>query len=841
MRKIIFTRGLPGSGKSTVVKSLGLEDYVLSKDDLRLIFSSPTLNAEGKMGINQANNPQVYKEFKRIMHNRMRNGDFLVVDTTMLRGEEIKENLKIASKYFYDVAILDFSSLPIEVVKERNWGRSDIRRVPEYVIDDFYEFIDKSSQLLSRYSNVNIIDGTQDISIVKSNIDGFLHTPIRDFNHYEKVIHIGDLQGCLTPLIDGNGIIKDGFNDKYAYIFTGDLLDRGIENGKLLKYLINKTQGKSNIYFLRGNHETHLMNYVNDDLIESKVFLNETLPQIVEENISKEKIYKFLKSFDDILLYTKGGINVCVTHAGLPIVPKAEDAFKISGRQYLYGTGSYQDPVDKRFEQNSPSNWYQVHGHRNYHNEDVQNTSKTFNLEGSVEWGGELRSLIFDGNNFEIHKNYNNVFKPLRERGKKFMPGTKEMGGDIVLSQLPAPWIEKPSDIYISENTLNLMKNHSGVRVRAFEDYPHISSFNFTRDVFFNSSWDEVTTKARGLFINHETNEVVARGYEKFFNLGERKDTELASLKESLRFPVKAYIKENGYLGLLGFDSQTNQLFLSTKSTPGGDFSNNFREVFNKLVPVGKQEGLRRWLRDNEACMAFEVIDPIFDPHMIEYQSSRLVLLDIFKRSENTEKMTFEHMQAVASRFGLESKKQAMVFNNYEQLEGWYKKLNGDLNFKISGKDVEGIVLEDKSGFQTKVKFPFYSFWKKMRAEKDRIAKYMECLADGMDKGGDLRKVKENFNANLRKTLNNNAHELAHEFIDYIVQLDAKTIKNSSIIELRNGFYLYLNENQIQLEPLMSKKWLQYKNEASIDDGKEDDISIEATQVNGCKKLRLGS
>lgn len=35
MRELLLLRGLPGSGKSTLVKEMGLEAYTLSTDDLR--------------------------------------------------------------------------------------------------------------------------------------------------------------------------------------------------------------------------------------------------------------------------------------------------------------------------------------------------------------------------------------------------------------------------------------------------------------------------------------------------------------------------------------------------------------------------------------------------------------------------------------------------------------------------------------------------------------------------------------------------------------------------------------------------------------------------------------
>ena len=45
-----------------------------------------------------------------------------------------------------------------------------------------------------------------------------------------------------------------------------------------------------------------------------------------------------------------------------------------------------------------------------------------------------------------------------------------------------------------------------------------IVSYNFTRDTFYKQKWNELTCKARGLFIDSETGKIVARSYNKFFN-----------------------------------------------------------------------------------------------------------------------------------------------------------------------------------------------------------------------------------------------------------------------------------------------------------------------------------
>ena len=48
-----------------------------------------------------------------------------------------------------------------------------------------------------------------------------------------------------------------------------------------------------------------------------------------------------------------------------------------------------------------------------------------------------------------------------------------------------------------------------------------LNLYTYGRECVHTNAWDEVTTKCRGIIINRETGEIVARPFEKFFNLGD--------------------------------------------------------------------------------------------------------------------------------------------------------------------------------------------------------------------------------------------------------------------------------------------------------------------------------
>ena len=163
-------------------------------------------------------------------------------------------------------------------------------------------------------------------------------------------------------------------------------------------------------------------------------------------------------------------------------------------------------------------------------------------------------------------------------------------------------------------NEVDMLRNNPLVREKHLAN--GISSFNFSNKCFFDKSWDSVNTKARGLFVKN--NNVVARSYNKFFNIGERPETEMASLRKNLMFPVCAYVKSNGFLAMISADPVENgKLFIASKSTNEGDFAEYIHDVLDKTLTTAQQEEFAEYLHKNDCTAVFECIDPIHDPHIV--------------------------------------------------------------------------------------------------------------------------------------------------------------------------------------------------------------------------------
>jgi len=779
MRKLILLRGGAGSGKTHFLSQAGLSMHALSMDHLRLTLGAPVLDAHGEMAISQELNSRAFKMFRDLAFERMSRGELLALDGTFTDVSNLKMFVAMAQQMRYEVACVDFSTVPADTVRRQNLSRGDERVVPAPILDkQLHNLSQNPAARIPALNDAKVIMWDASGSHVQA-VKDWLKVPVRDFSSYGKIVHIGDLQGCLTPLTGPGGVLEHGFDPKSLYVFIGDLFDRGLQNGEVGRWFVDQALPLDNVLLLWGNHELHLHLWARGEPAVSSEFEHKTLPQLKAHGVTREDAERICQKAQEAILYSYHGHKVLATHGGLSSVP-AELA-RVSLRQLSHGTGKWHDPVDEQFERQAQEGWVQVHGHRNHAHQAAQATARSFNLEDAVEYGGNLRSATLTPAGWTTMETRNDLFTSARERGRDFN------------EDLTPAWMAQPQNVALSHAAMEALRAHPFVYVNNSQSKPHIVSFDFGERVFFDKSWDDVVVKARGLFVNEKTCEIVARGYDKFFNVNEkgRDETQMEELlSKTLQFPITLYVKENGFLGNIGFDAQTQELVISSKTSTDGPMALVFQDVFNALVPATTREGIRRYLRDNEACAVFEVIDPVRDPHLIDYDAPQLVLLDIFQRSETVAKLPHDQLKAVAHHFGLTAKEKALHFKTAQEFRDWHHRATADLSYRWRGRDIEGFVVEDANGFLTKVKLPHYSFWKTMRSAAERMPKIKASIAEARSQVPHSPQLLAAAEEKLRRALQKDAHPLARSFLawahslsDADVQLDILSLRKRFIAE----------------------------------------------------------
>jgi predicted kinase len=106
---------------------------------------------------------------------------------------------------------------------------------------------------------------------------------------------------------------------------------------------------------------------------------------------------------------------------------------------------------------------------------------------------------------------------------------------------------------------ISTMKSNKLIEVKQLKN--NVISLNFGDEAFQQGIWNDQTTKARGLFFSNSLQKIIARGYDKFFNLGEMVGDDKLSLEniisDKIQFPVNVWHKYNGYLGILSVHETT--------------------------------------------------------------------------------------------------------------------------------------------------------------------------------------------------------------------------------------------------------------------------------------------
>lgn len=672
MRILLLLRGSAGCGKSTWIEKNGLKSYALSPDELRLMHQSPVMMPDGKTAISQSNDKAVWNTLFSILECRMKKGEFTVIDATNSKTVEMNRYKNMCDTYRYRIYCVDFTDIPIEEVKRRNAGREELKRVPEETIDKMY----------SRFATQKIPAG---IKVIKPNELDTIFIKCIDLSEYNKIHHIGDIHGCNTALqkylLDNGGIKDDEF-----YIFTGDYIDRGLENADVVNFLIS-IKDKKNVLLLEGNHEKWLWLYGNDCRGKSKEFELITRPELEAAKISKKDIRMLYRKFAQCAYYTYNGNTFLVTHAGLSSLP--ENLSFVSTDQMINGVGSYNDfeVIANTFIKTTPKNVYQIHGHRNTKSLPVQVNERVYNLEGKVEFGGKLRCVQVDKDDIHTIEIPNTVFKA-PEIIQEQTAVTNSIG-DIIIALR--------SNSYIQE-----------------KQFGNISSFNFTKKAFYDKIWDEQTTKARGLFLDTVKGKVVARAYNKFFNINERPETKFDMLQYKLQFPVTAYVKENGFLGIVSYDEYNDDLFIASKSTTEGDFAQYLKDMLYNKVSAENIVNIKNYAKDNNVSFVFECVDMQHDPHIIDYPQSELFLLDIVRNNMEFSKYDYAQVVNIANQLGITHKEKAFEIANWQEFFDWYNDVL-DADYEYNGRKIEGFVIEDSIGYMVKLKLTYYNFWKFMR------------------------------------------------------------------------------------------------------------------------------
>lgn len=141
---------------------------------------------------------------------------------------------------------------------------------------------------------------------------------------------------------------------------------------------------------------------------------------------------------------------------------------------------------------------------------------------------------------------------------------------------------------------LGQMMDEGYVQVRYHPDYPY-AIYCYTKQAMFDRKWNDVTRTCRGLIVNEETSEILARPFKKFFNYGEPD----APVFEQTDW-VEVFDKLDGSLGI-AYDTPEGPA-IATKGSFISEQAQHATELLRAKYP--------RYQTDDYCTDLFEIIYP---------------------------------------------------------------------------------------------------------------------------------------------------------------------------------------------------------------------------------------
>ncbi|ORX61146.1 hypothetical protein BCR36DRAFT_365730 [Piromyces finnis] len=223
-----------------------------------------------------------------------------------------------------------------------------------------------------------------------------------------------------------------------------------------------------------------------------------------------------------------------------------------------------------------------------------------------------------------------------------------------------------------------------------------IESFHIQESAFKRR--DIIPFPARGCFVLPKTNEIIIRGYDKFFNVNETDDTQWINIETQTVGPYELTLKENGCIIFVGVYEDdllvtSKHSFTKINNATGNleknEYSDLGEEWLNKYIG-DKREQLIKYIKEKNITLVFELVDNDFQEHVLEYKKEEngLYLHGVNENSTEFKSWPSEKVKEVAKEFNLLTV-EYMTYNNIKELKEFAESCNGYYN----GKAIEGWVV----------------------------------------------------------------------------------------------------------------------------------------------------
>ncbi len=230
---------------------------------------------------------------------------------------------------------------------------------------------------------------------------------------------------------------------------------------------------------------------------------------------------------------------------------------------------------------------------------------------------------------------------------------------------------------------LQTMVDKGYVRFGTHNEFPELRIYEYTAKAMYDRMWNSVTKKTRGLIVNWDTQEVLARPFDKFFNYGQPEQLDIVRLE--LNDEVEVFDKMDGSLGIL-YRRPDGQIVIATKGSFHSEQAQWATKEFHRYM---REQSWNQFVTE-ETTWLFEIIYPE-NRIVVAYDFSGLVLLggrDVESGDEYFPEDLPEWRGRKATHFNYETLREALEAPPRPNAEGFVIYLpEFDVRVKVKQED----------------------------------------------------------------------------------------------------------------------------------------------------------
>jgi len=271
---------------------------------------------------------------------------------------------------------------------------------------------------------------------------------------------------------------------------------------------------------------------------------------------------------------------------------------------------------------------------------------------------------------------------------------------------------------------LNILNDYIDKGLVVKNDHPtlSLSIYNYTRKTQYEKLWDNITKSCRGLILDNQGN-VIAKSFDKFFNLEELSPTEIPNED------FEVYEKLDGSLGILFW--YQGKWIIASKGSFTSDQSIKAKQILDEkynVEPIPK---------------GYTTLVEIIYPHnriVCDYgDDESLVVLSMISNA-NGKELEYDSLLLINKETNIP------VVKKYDGIQD-YKSLKSTIS-----KEREGYVVKFRSGLRMKIKGEDYVYLHRLLTNFSNVDIW-EYLKDNKDLNVLLDRVPDEFDSWVKETV----------------------------------------------------------------------------------------